>query len=220
MPAIDLLNIQENEGKEDAMRRDIALLFVASGDLRNVVKTIVGLPEDHKGECMAVINDKEFIIVARNVIMLLVAMYFDPEVATPIIIRLWYSAFLPVVMVQTLQSHIMPLFEDVCGKIKTKPASSLQAKTFTINNHRLRIILKKEEWSELVKYFSAPETLTVEEANSVRRRVTLAPERIDYRDRAKLQWSRALRQVDTHFRETGVFLPYGCSLEAFDTPNP
>ena len=44
MPAIDRLNAASNEGVNDVMNRNVNLLFVASGDLRNVVKTIVGLP--------------------------------------------------------------------------------------------------------------------------------------------------------------------------------
>ncbi|KAF1946434.1 hypothetical protein EJ02DRAFT_418542 [Clathrospora elynae] len=220
MPAIDMLNTNDHESEEELANQNIELLFAASGDLRNVVKTVVGLPESYGGECTAVLNDKELIIVARNAIMLLIALYFDPEVSVPMIIHLWYSASIPGAMVQALQSHILPLVEEVCGKVKDKSAGSVQAKTFTINGRKLRVVLKKEEWFEFAKYFTVPKTLTADEANVMRRRVTVAPERIDYRERAMLQWPGALRLVDMNFRQEGVFLPFGCSLEAFDTPNP
>ncbi len=42
MPALDILNITSNEGEADILERDINLLFAATGDPRNVIKTIVG----------------------------------------------------------------------------------------------------------------------------------------------------------------------------------
>jgi len=219
MPALDILALNKNEGTGDS-GRDLHLLFAASGDLRNVVKTVVGIPGQHHGDCVVVLNDKEFDIMARNAIMLLVALHFDVDTAVPMIIHIWYSALLPASMVQALQSDILPLVADVCEKIKSKPSGSLQAKTFLINGRRLRLVMKKEEWSRLAEYFQVPAGPNVTDADIVRRRVTLAPERIDYRERSMLQWSPALRQVEMHFREVGVMLPYGCSTAAFDTPNP
>jgi hypothetical protein len=220
IPALDILSLKDNEGEAEIIKQDIALLFAASGDLRNVVKTISGLPETYKAECSVVINDKQPIIVVRNIIMLLVALNFDIKVAVPMMIHVWYSAALPRSMVDALQSKILVLIEDVSNKIKNKPNGSLQAKTFVSKRSKLRVVLKKEEWLELAKQLMVSETLTLQESQEIRRRITLAPERIDYRDRAMLSWSGALREVDNHFRSEGILLPYGCSVDTFDTPNP
>jgi hypothetical protein len=220
MPAIDILNLKDNEGEAGIIEQDVALLFAASGDLRNVVKTISALPETYKGECSVVINDMQTIIVVRNVIMLLIAFNFDTEVAVPMMIHVWYSATLPRSIIDALQSKILVLIEDVCNKIKDKPIGSIHAKTFVSKRSKLRVVLKKEEWLELAKHLTVPKTLTLPESQEIRRRITLAPERIDYRDRARLLWSGALREVDNHFRSEGILLPYGCSVDAFDTPNP
>jgi hypothetical protein len=152
--------------------------------------------------------------------MLLVAFSFDVNAAVPMMIHIWYSAALPRSMVDALESKILVLIEDVCSKIKNKRAGSLQAKSFTFKCSTLRVVLKKEEWFELAKYLTVPKALTLEESQKIRRRVTLAPERIDYRERAMLMWSGALREVDNRFRSEGILLPYGCSVDAFDTPNP
>ena len=220
MPAIDILNIKDNEGEAEVINQDLALLFAASGDLRNVVKSIAGLPETYHGECSVVMNDKQFVIVARNVIMLLVALKFDTKAAVPMMIHIWYSAALPRSMVDALESRILVLIEDVCSKIRNKPSGSLQAKTFAFKSSTLRVVLKKEEWFELAKYLTVPKTLTLEKSQNICHRTTLAPERIDYRERAMLLWSGALRVVDSRFRNEGILLPYGCSRDAFDTPNP
>ena len=220
MPALDILQLQNNEGKTYAMSHDFNLLFAASGDLRNAIKTIVGLPEGYMGECVAVINDMDFIIVARNVIMLLIALNFESEIAVPMMIHLWYSALLPSCMMQAIQSNILPMIDQVCQKIKDKPNGALQAKTFEFNGRKLRIVLKKDDWTHLAKFCQVPAGLTAEVAQQIRRRITLAPERIDYRDRAMLHMPAGVRQGEMHFRHTGVLLPYGCSTRDFDTPNP
>lgn len=131
VPALDLLNVKDNEGAKDVITQDLSLLFAASGDIRNVVKSIVGIPEEYQGQCTVVINDINFSIVARNAIMLLTTLQFQPEVAAPMIIHLWYSVLLPASMLQALQDSILPYIEDVCTKIKGKAGDSLQAKTFS-----------------------------------------------------------------------------------------
>ncbi|KAJ5063441.1 hypothetical protein J3E72DRAFT_413919, partial [Bipolaris maydis] len=220
MPALDILQLQSNEGKTSATSHDFNLLFAASGDLRNVIKTTAGLPEGYKGHCVAVINDMDFIVTARNAIMLLTALQFEPDVAVPMIIHLWYSALLPRDMVQAIQSTILPMIEDVYQKIKKKPGNTLQAKTFDIDGRNLSIALKKDEWARLATFCRVPEGLSAETAQQIRRRVTLAPERVDYRDKAMLKMPAGVRQGEMYFRHTGILLPYGCSTTDFDTPNP
>jgi hypothetical protein len=70
------------------MGHDFNLLFVASSDHRNTIKTIVGLPEGYEGECTAVLNDMSLIIMARNAIMLFTALQFESEIAVSVIILL------------------------------------------------------------------------------------------------------------------------------------
>ncbi|KAF2867047.1 hypothetical protein BDV95DRAFT_622661 [Massariosphaeria phaeospora] len=60
MPAIDILQLNENE-------TDAA--------------TVVGLPDGYKGECVVVLNDREFVVAARNAIMLLIMLHFEPDTA-------------------------------------------------------------------------------------------------------------------------------------------
>jgi hypothetical protein len=220
MPALDILQLRDNESETGAMNHNFNLLFAASGDLRNTVKTIVGLPDGYKGGCVAVLNDKEFIIVARNAIMLFIALQYEPGTAVPMIIHMWYSALLPSPMMQAIQSDILPMIEQVCDKIKDKPNGVAQAKTFDIDGRKLRIVLKKEDWIRLAKFCQVPGGLNAKDAQQIRRRIMLAPERVDYRDRAMLHLPKGVRQGEMHFRDTGILLPYGCSTKDFTIPNP
>src|ERR1700738_4992157 len=104
---------------------------VASGDIRNLVMSLLGLPVTYTGHCEVVVNDRDPDIVARNAILLLTALHYSPNEATQIMIHIWYSALIPQQVLHTLQENILPLIRDVCSKIKAKPANSLQSKTWT-----------------------------------------------------------------------------------------
>lgn len=65
----------------------------ASGDIRNIVKPLTGVPGTYAGHCEVVVNDKDSDIVARNAILLLTAFHFSPDAATPMMLHgipLWY----------------------------------------------------------------------------------------------------------------------------------
>jgi hypothetical protein len=74
--ALEILPGALKEGEESISRKDIVLLFAALGDLRNVVKTVIGMPEAYSGTCSIVINDFNSAITARNAILLLIASVF------------------------------------------------------------------------------------------------------------------------------------------------
>ena len=128
MPAVNILNAEKSQNVGD-VHHDLDLLFAASEDIRNVVKSVIeGLPVGYSGRCTLVINDFNFIIVARDAILLLIALGLEPE-AVPIMIHVWYSALLAPVMVDTLRHVALERIVEVCEKIKHKPSTSLQAKT-------------------------------------------------------------------------------------------
>lgn len=152
--------------------------------------------------------------------MLLVALYYEPQNAVPMIIHIWYSALLPAAMLQSLQSDILPLIDQTCSEGQGKAPTSVHAKTITIRGKHLCLKLKIEEWSRLLAYFHVPEGLTVARAQEIRHSVTLASGRVDSRVQAMLHQPPALRQAAMKFRDTGVLLPFGSSTAAFNTPNP
>jgi hypothetical protein len=220
IPALDVLRVQDNETAALAMNQDFNFLFAASGDPRNAIKTIVGLPDSYAGRCVTVLNDREFIIVARHAIMFLIALKFQPKTAVPMIFHLWYSALLPSSMMEAIHAFIFPLIDKVCGRIKDEGGSLLQAETFEINGKTIRIELKKGHWNRLAELCRIPTQLTAETAQCNRRNVMLDPEKVDFRERVMLSWSYGVCERETHFRESGIFLPFGCSTKPFDTPNP
>ncbi|KAL9595911.1 MAG: hypothetical protein Q9179_004793 [Wetmoreana sp. 5 TL-2023] len=106
MPAVDMLNMEENEGAYD-IHRDMNLLFAASGDIRNIVESITqGLLDGYDGRCTLVINDINFMVVARNAILLFVALSLEPDEAVPIMIHVWYSAHHVIWLCNDLEAFI------------------------------------------------------------------------------------------------------------------
>ncbi|KAF2258559.1 hypothetical protein CC78DRAFT_426128, partial [Lojkania enalia] len=217
MPALDILNLEKNEGMND-MNRDFDLLFAASGDIRNVVETIVSLPGEYRGKCTAIINDNNFTIIARNIILLLTALFLEPQEAVPMMIHFWYSVALPKVMVETLRQRVFHHIHDVCKKITKKPGESLQAKTFSFGGRWLRLILTRTQWEDLREFSSC--RVDLDTAQRVRRGIMLAPERVDYLDRALYNMPARMRGSTLKFREDGILLPFGASREEFSIPDP
>ena len=180
----------------------------------------MALPESYTGECDVVINDKDFDIVARNAILLLTALHFGPGEATYMMLHLWYSALIPKDVYRSLQDQILPLIQEVCWKIRERPSTSLQSKTWTYGGRSLRLVLQRAMWDRLLSYLEVPDDLSALQAQKVMVSTTLAPERKDYVDRALFTQPPPWRVCNVKFRKDGILLPFGCPRRQFDTPNP
>lgn len=65
VPAMDVLNLQNNEGIKT--HQDVSVAFIASGDLRNVLTTVNNLPDSYDGHLQIVLNDRSgFITFATS----------------------------------------------------------------------------------------------------------------------------------------------------------
>ncbi|OBT66458.1 hypothetical protein VE03_03695 [Pseudogymnoascus sp. 23342-1-I1] len=232
-PALDVLKLEQNEGLGYA--DDIALLFAASGDLRHVVKTIANIPDAMTQQFRVTMNDREFEVVARNAILLLLALTSQDstnhseagEANTPsdiaeALIHVWYSASIPSSVLSLLQSRVKPLIVELCSRIADRPENAVLAKTWKFSTGQtLRLVLKKTDWLRLQEFCDVPDGMTPEDATRIRTAVTLAPERADYRDRWYYKDAcPSMRIAKQRFREDGLLLPFGHPRTAFNVPNP
>ncbi|KAH7037034.1 uncharacterized protein B0I36DRAFT_402498 [Microdochium trichocladiopsis] len=219
MPAYDVLKLVDNEGV--AYDGPLTLLFAASGDLRNLFKTLAELPESYTGTVRVTLNDRDLDVVARNIIMLLIALVLeDAEEAIDCILHFWYSCLIRKSHYEAVQARIRPLIQDVCVKIKAKSPGSLQAKTWKLGKHSLRLVLTQSTWTRLLSYMDLPQGLDGSKATRIRQAVTQAESRVDYRDRHLLFFSPAHRVAKTRFWKDGLLLPFGASRDDFVVPNP
>ncbi|KAH6968167.1 hypothetical protein DER45DRAFT_495904, partial [Fusarium avenaceum] len=219
VPALDVLRLEANEGKD--YNKKLNLLFAASGDLRNVIKTISQLPEGHDKPLHITMNDIDFDIVARNVIMLLIALTCkDQDAAIDCIIHVWYSAFIRKSDLDIIQQRVRPLIADICEEHKDKPADGSIFTKWEFGQRSLELDLQKSAWDKLLLFTEIPEGLTTEKANEIRKATTLAESRKDYRDRHFLFLSSSRRVATQQFREDGILQPFGSQRAEFSEPNP
>mgnify|MGYP001560353368 CR=1 FL=1 len=166
-------------------------------------------------------NDLDPDIVARNAIMLLIALTVDDfDEAADCIIHIWYSALIRKSDLDILQQRVRPLIERVCRSIKDKIPSTILERTWTFGQRSLRLVLEKASWDNLLSYMEIPAGLTVERANQIRTAVTLAKSRKDYRDRNLLVQTPARRIAKNRYWEDGLLLPFGSPRLDFQEPNP
>lgn len=236
IPARDFVRLEINEGLE--YDKDLHLLFAgkesrtganevyadqseASGDLRNVVKTITSLPTAFSHGVHVVVNDGQFDIVVRNAIILLIAFLVeDPTEAADAIIHVWYSSFIKPCHMEILQRRVLPLIQCVCDRLSGISADTSLLNLWQFGQSSMRLVLPKANWMLLHHYFSVPSDLDTDKARTIRKNVTLAPGRIDQRERLWTTMTPAHRVADKMFRTDGLLLPFGANRVEFTVPNP
>ncbi|KAI4280686.1 MAG: hypothetical protein L6R38_004262 [Xanthoria sp. 2 TBL-2021] len=172
-------HLVRNEG--EMYGGDLDILFAASGDPRNLMATVNGLPNTYEGTITCVLNDKNVNVVARNIVMLLIAAQLPPAEAAEIILHMWYSARLTKGMLTAINNYVKKLVADVIFKIKDKSDKVLQSKKWTFGSAEVTVRLTKSQWKTLLAIIDAKHDLSKTEEE--RRKVVLAPHRLDYRER-------------------------------------
>ncbi|KAF5713300.1 SET MYND domain-containing protein [Fusarium globosum] len=219
VPALDVLKLDANEG--ESYKGKLSLLFAASGDIRNVVKTIAQLPLGWDQPIDITMNDIDFSVVARNAIILLITFTAgDENEAIDCIIHIWYSSSIRKSDHAILEERIRPLIQTVCDKIKSKPADRVLGKTWTFGKRSLRLVLTKAAWDKLLSYATIPEGLTMERANQIRKAVTLAESHFDFLERHYLCAIPSHRVPQQRYREDGILQPFGAQRSEVTILNP
>ncbi|CCL98321.1 uncharacterized protein FIBRA_00315 [Fibroporia radiculosa] len=209
MPAIDVLNIRHNEQK---VSEDMAIAFIASGDLRDVVRTINEMPHDYPGELTVVLNDVNPMVVARNLALLLVlGMAENKRQAADIAVHLWYSAFLPHMYQLQLQLIIRDILEsvDADGSLKCdlSPKSRIEGRP------------GRGTVGVLISCLLSQPLYQVGDAQNELARARLLHARGDRLHREYWPLDPSHRLAFHEFRVYGLLLPFGAANAHLNTPN-
>jgi hypothetical protein len=195
------------------------------------VKTVANLPDNISQQISVTINDRDFDVVARNTILLLLALTTECTAdagpsslsdCVDVLIHFWYSAFLPARALCWLNEKVKPLIDEVCSQIDDNSSDSILEKTWEFNDERsLRLVLAEKFWIQLQALLNVPDKMSRESAAQIRSVVTLAPERVDYRERWHYkEASPFMRIAKQQFQEDGLLLPFGHPRAVFNIPNP
>lgn len=196
------------------------LTTTASGDLRNVIKTIEGIPANYNGKLSIVLNDKDPVIVVRNFATLwLLLQDGDAQETATEIVHLWYSAFLPPSLSGKFRGDIRNAVTSFCDQIQSEPTDSVQTKTFKFGQRQIHMTFQQKAWLSLHAHLHSSAQPFARAKNN-RLAVTMAPERQENRDCDAFSQTPRLRLCELRFREKGVLLPFGASSDSFKIPNP
>ncbi|KAG8952323.1 hypothetical protein FRC04_004751 [Tulasnella sp. 424] len=214
MPAADILNVAKNEGSS-VRDQDLSLCFAASGDLRNVIKTVNGLPQDYRGHLTLVINDLHPQVAIRNVVLL--CMLLDPsgpsdELIAEVVLHALYSTRLT-----ESQASFVQFWMDRINMTARGPLNLFDGHMEFGSQCELAWLYPGPVAALL--YLIRNATYTTSQAEADRHRIMLSPQRIDYRERYCSTLRPRHRLGFTYWRETGLLLPIGQPVDSFNTAN-
>ncbi|RDB18739.1 hypothetical protein Hypma_014684 [Hypsizygus marmoreus] len=213
IPAMDILNLRKNEGSS---RRDLSLAFVASGDLRHIIRTINELPSEFDGQIDVLINDREGIVVLRNIILLLIlGTISDKEKAADMALHFWYSAFLSSEYDMEVLIRVAVPFLDA---LEEKDGDLLSFSTELGERSRLSGAVGRNVIASLYAMVTA-KPHDIQAAAEEMKRVRFAPSRTDRHDRHYCRLEPSHRLAFLEFRRFGLVLPFSTGNDHFNLLN-
>ncbi|RDB14687.1 hypothetical protein Hypma_016436 [Hypsizygus marmoreus] len=208
MPAMDVINLSENE--KDTTK-DFSLAFVASGDLRHIVRTVNALPSSYSGKLTIMLNDKMPPTVCRNILILLIlGTISDKAMAADIALHFWYSTFMPAEYRLQMSVPLTSFLNHMIGDAAISP--------YPLGSHaKLFSVLPSEAKKIFMQYIS--QSFSMDDAQDEYDRVRTAPSREDYRERMYSGLRPSHRVAFHNYRRFGIVLPFGAVNVHFNVPN-
>ncbi|KAJ2915828.1 hypothetical protein MD484_g4584, partial [Candolleomyces efflorescens] len=212
VPAMDVINLEANEN--DATM-NLSIAFVASGDMRHVVKTINSLPANFSGELNVVLNDISLPIACRNLALLsILGTIPDEALAADVALHFWYSVFLPDAYRTQIGLCVVSALDKGHGKLGG----------LTLGRRSTVSWAYPQETNEYFMHW-VPEgdpsqtPLSVVDAQVEYNRFKSAPARRDYRDRIYARLRPSHRAAVQEYRRFGIVLPFGAPNFHFNCAN-
>ena len=183
-----------------------------------MIESVVNMPANYKGTFTCVVNDRDPIIVSRNVVIFLISVLLPPVEAADLMLHVWYSGRIKSSMLEYLRDSVRSLIADVVEKVKNKRDDVLLSKTWLFGPREISVRLHKYEWSCILKMLDSQHEVVRTEKN--RLDVMLNASRLDHKERHLCTLTPARRACSHRMRETGVLAPFGYCLERFQYSNP
>ncbi|KAF7964996.1 hypothetical protein HWV62_1158 [Athelia sp. TMB] len=185
-----------------------------SGDMRNVIRTINELPSDYSGHISVLLNDREPMVVARNMILLGILGKFNDVIAADIAVHFWYSAFIPMEYNSFVCFACMKMMEDF-----QEESSRLSAKLGDNACVMGKLSIQTREVLSAAVTASLLSQTEVADASKELNRIRFEPSRKDRHDRWYTRLLPSHRLAALEFRRFGLVLPFGAANNRFNTPN-
>ena len=124
--------------KNASSKSKLKSILLASGDLRNLVRTVKNLPPDYAGKINVLLNDNQNFVVLRNIVLLeTLGSNSDKRKAADIALHLWYSAFIPQEYAVNMLSLVMSIANIESGVHDVKLGEKARLKADIDSDTRL-----------------------------------------------------------------------------------
>ncbi|KAJ6568386.1 hypothetical protein DFH09DRAFT_918084 [Mycena vulgaris] len=217
LPAMDCLQLPTNEGMDEfEPLGDLKLCFAASGDLRNLIRTVNNLPSDYAGYCDILLNDTNPVLVNRNLVILFVLLSSGPslEEAAEFSTHLMYSAALPKEGSGYLQRCIEFIY-DSGGEFEVD--LSFQRCLDTRGEGKVYSVQPRAGIKRLLEMFHS--TYPLSSALKSMKETTMTSDRLDLREKYFAGLKPPHRMAFQRFRESGILAPFALNTVNFTEPN-
>ncbi|RXW23557.1 hypothetical protein EST38_g2280 [Candolleomyces aberdarensis] len=204
-PAMDVLNLEMNEKD---LSSDLNLAFIASGDLRNVVKTINSLPSEFSGRLTILLNDAPPIASQNLLLLTTLATVPDEVLAADIALHYWYSAFL----LPEYEAQVQLAADIVLNKIQDEQGNVPLGEKSTLGWY---YGAKSKEYL----WHCLNGKISEEVARTEYTQAQTAISRRDHRERFKAQLRPSHRVAFEEYRRSGIVRPFGVQNPHFTKPN-
>jgi Domain of unknown function (DUF4470) len=229
---VDCLQLRYNEGI--GTNRDLKLCFAgerrqgfaiyiyrhnddpsASTDIRDLVRTVNGLPKDYRGKCEILLNDIDAVVVNRSLVILyaLLSSVSSIEESAELATHLMYSAALTPTSAAYLRECIRIIYDD-------GPADgdmSFQSCMKTRGEGRLLTMQTTMAIKRPMEMFLS--TYGLRRGLRSMRGILFDPCREDDRDKIFLSLKPAHRLSLVRLWQTGILAPYSLDVRNFSEPN-
>ncbi|KAF5385772.1 hypothetical protein D9615_002205 [Tricholomella constricta] len=209
LPAVDCLHLSENE-RVSASRMDLKLCFAASGDIRNLVKSVNGLPADYEGKCDIVFNDLNPLVVGHNLVVLWALLNSELAIddAAELALHLMYSSCLTPNMAAFLSKSI-----DLITGLSPSKETAIPVR----GRGELHARLTSDELGVTLDMLRS--RYGVRAASYAYSKIMCSRERQDYTDRHLFALEPGHRLAFTRYRKSGILAPYSLDTSHFEEPN-
>ncbi|KEY69014.1 hypothetical protein S7711_03317 [Stachybotrys chartarum IBT 7711] len=225
-PAIDVLNIEKNEGVE--FDGSLQLLFAGEAGIRHFIYSVANLSSATPLSLRVCITDSSSSFnLARTLLALLILRdpFADPSFIAEVLIQVWYSSKLPMDIYQYLCNHPGQLIDRIAKSYQERFSASspswatdLQRVTLSENSWTVNTSLSCADWCKIRAHLvQAPD---LDEAGAALIRA------LDIQKHAE-PWQKAVSKMTParaaglqKWRSDGLLLPYCHPRVDYRTLNP
>ena len=195
--------------------------------------TVNGLPDTYEGELTIVINESDFDLQLRNILIVFLACEYQDTEFADFLTNLTYSASLPAATYSKFMTYISEKFKGCWAKIRQLthlyPVTDRITQTWMNDpddgSTKVSAMLRKEHWKRLATFLAPASLETLKSAEGKRYRLN-CPGEPNYRipneaERRKAEATMPKFQQITHekYLETGLLMPFDEYYKLEDDPH-